>query len=78
MTDILQPVLAVLLVLGLLGGALFLLRKRGVVSHGSGQLKLIERIPLGAQHALHLVRVGERMVLVTTSPGSCQVQEIAE
>lgn len=47
MTDILQPVLAVLLVLGLLGGALFLLRKRGVVSHGSGQLKLIERIPLG-------------------------------
>jgi flagellar biogenesis protein FliO len=89
MTDILQPLAAIILVLSLLGGALYLLRRRGMASFsnaaspfiGQGssprQLKVVERVPLGAQHALHLVRVGDRLILIATSPGSCQVIEPA-
>ena len=87
--DDLQPILAVILVLSLLGGALFYLRRRGIASFngfpaGSGrqavnsrQLKVVERVPLGAQHALHLVRVGDKLILVATAPGSCQVLDAA-
>jgi len=84
MTDILPPMLAVVLVLGLLGGALYFLRSRGIASfqtppspfgrQGSArQMKVVERIPLGGQHALHLVRVGDRLMLIATGPGSCQI-----
>lgn len=84
----LQPILAVILVLSLLGGALWFLRKRGMASFQNAalpfgrhtanrQLKVIERVSLGAQHALHLVRVGDRFVLVATAPGSCQMMESA-
>jgi flagellar biogenesis protein FliO len=89
--DDLQPILAVILVLSLLGGLLFFLRRRGIASFqgfpaGAGlgrqasnarQLKVVERVPLGAQHALHLVRVGDRLMLVATAPGSCQVLDAA-
>jgi len=87
----LQPIVAVILVLSLLGGLLFFLRRRGIatfpsLSAGAGfgrqaasarQLKVVERVPLGAQHALHLVRVGERLILVATAPGSCQILDAA-
>ena len=80
MSDILQPICAVGLVLGLLGGVLYFLRRRGIASPSFGmqerstkQLKVMERVPLGAQHALHLVRIGERLILVATAPGSCQI-----
>jgi flagellar biogenesis protein FliO len=88
MTDILQPLSAVILVLSLLGGVLWYLRRRGMASFPSAglpfgrtrqsnpanrwQLKIVDRIPLGAQHALHLVQVGDRLILVATSPGSCR------
>jgi flagellar biogenesis protein FliO len=89
-TEILQPVAAVTLVLTLLGGLLYVLRKRGLASFsGMGspspfsrsgnlrQLKVMEKIPLGGQHALHLVRVGDRVILVATAPGSCQMMDTA-
>ena len=79
--DDFQPILAVILVLSLLGGVLFFLRRRGIASFqgfpaavaNARQLKVVERVPLGAQHALHLVRVGDRLILVATAPGSCQI-----
>ena len=84
MTDILQPLSAVILVLVLLGGALWLLRRRGMASSrfgrpdaGTLQLKVMERVPIGPQHALHLVPVGDRVVLVATAPGSCQMLDPA-
>ena len=81
MTDILQPAAAVILVLGLLGALLYALRRRGMASFSvlparqgtPRQMKVVERVPLGAQHALHLVRVGEKLILVATAPGSCQL-----
>ena len=79
--DTLQPMAAVVLVLALLGGALFLLRKRGAGSlsfarlSGAGprRMQVLERLPLGPQHALHIVRVGARAVVVATAPTSCQL-----
>jgi len=37
------------------------------------QLECLERLPLGPQHSLHLVRAGERLMLVSSSPGGCQL-----
>jgi len=73
--DFIQPVIAILAVLALLSGVLIALRKRGAVSFRapSKHLEMIERIPLGPQHALHLVRSGDRTLLIATSPNSCQM-----
>jgi flagellar biosynthetic protein FliO len=69
----------VLLVLALLGGLLWFAKKRGVASFPIGarragnarRMEVLERIPLTPQHALHLVRVAERTVLIATAPSSC-------
>jgi flagellar biosynthetic protein FliO len=79
--DTLQPLAAVVLVLALLGGALFVLRRRGAAAFsftrlsaaGPRRMQVLERLPLGPQHALHIVRVGGRAVVVATAPGSCQL-----
>ncbi|MEP6715338.1 MAG: flagellar biosynthetic protein FliO [Terriglobia bacterium] len=76
--DILQPLSAILLVLGLLVMALVILRKRGAASFhlprlagtGSRRLEVLERVALTPQHALHLVRIGERSLVVATGPSS--------
>jgi flagellar biogenesis protein FliO len=69
----------VLLVFGLLGALLWFSKRRGLASFGAGarrggrgrRLEVLERIPLTAQHALHLVRVSDRTVLIATAPSSC-------
>jgi flagellar biogenesis protein FliO len=69
----------VLAVFGLLGALLWFLKRRGLASFplgprraGSGRrLEVLERVPLTAQHALHLVRVADRTVLIATAPSSC-------
>jgi flagellar biogenesis protein FliO len=79
--DSTQPVLAALFVLALLGGALYLLRAKGLarfngrilVGRGAKQMQSIERLPLTPQHSLHLVSVAGRTLLVAVSPGACTV-----
>ena len=39
------------------------------------KLELVERLPLGPQHSLHLVRLGETMLLLAASPGGCRLIE---
>jgi flagellar biogenesis protein FliO len=81
--DAMQPALAVLLVLGLLGGGLYCLRAKGLARFsGKGfgrpaarQMQTLERLVLTPQHSLHLVSVGGRIVLVAVSPGGCTVVE---
>ena len=66
-------------VIGLLVAALWWLKRRGwAASPRAGRrsgrrLEVVERAPLGTQHALHLVRVGERGLLLTSSPTGCAV-----
>jgi flagellar biosynthetic protein FliO len=69
----------VLLVFGLLGGLLWFAKRRGLAAFSQGprrggngrRLEVLERVPLTAQHALHLVRVADRTVLIATAPSSC-------
>jgi flagellar biogenesis protein FliO len=79
--DEIRQALAVLTVLGILGGALWWLRRKGLAQFSlntrSGRrvtsMKVVERLVLTPQHSLHLVRVGERTILVAASPGGCAV-----
>jgi flagellar biosynthetic protein FliO len=77
----------VVLVLGILVAALYLLKQRGMARFtgmrvlGGPQrvMKVLERVPLTAQHAVHLVQIGQRRVLIASSPGSCRlITEISE
>src|SRR5271170_7401292 len=69
----------VLAVFGLLGALLWFSKRRGWAAFpisarrgGNGRrLEVLERVPLTAQHALHLVRVVDRTVLIATAPSSC-------
>jgi flagellar biogenesis protein FliO len=79
--DAIQPVLAVLFVLGLLGAGLYFLRAKGLARfngkgfgrQGAKQMQAIERLSLTPHHSLHLVSVGGRTLLVAVSPGGCTV-----
>lgn len=76
-----QQAVVVIGVLAALGIALYVLRGKGIVQFaikGSGgaherRLESIERLPLTAQHSLHLVRVAGRVILIAISPGGCSV-----
>ncbi len=74
-----QQYLIVAAVLALFGATLWWLRRRGHVSVGSGRrgrvMEAVERLPLGPQHTLHLVRVGDTALLVAASPGGCVLLE---
>ena len=65
------------LVLCLLGATLWWLRRRGYTSPGPGRkgrrLESLERLPLGPQHSLHLVRIGRTLAVVSCSPGGCSL-----
>jgi len=79
--DAIQPALAVLFVLGLLGGGLYCLRAKGLARfngrgfgrQGAKQMQALERLSLTPHHSLHLVSVSGRTLLVAVSPGGCSV-----
>ncbi len=68
---------AVGLVLLLLAGALWWLRRRGYAAPvlgraaGARRLRAVERLPLGPNHSLHLVRMGDRALLVACGNTGC-------
>jgi len=70
------------LVLGLLGGSLWWLRSKGLAQFSrpvSGRrerrMQVIEKLSLSPGHSLHLIRVGDRTLLVASSPGGCALLE---
>jgi len=74
-----QSFAGVVLVLALLGGTLMLLKKRrGLQTSQIRKLEVMERVSLGPHHALHLVRTGDRCVLIATAPSFCQVLDTGE
>ncbi len=76
-----QPILAIVFVLALLGGTLYWLRVKGlvrfsgtaIVRQSSKHMQALERLSLTPQHSLHLVSVDGRTLLVAISPGGCTV-----
>jgi len=76
--EFLQQMAAAALVLGLLGAVLWFLRRRGWAAPAGKarhRLEALERLPLGPNHALHLVRLGPRTLLVASSPAGCALIE---
>lgn len=70
---------AVLFLLALALGALWLvIRTRGLpairVARTKGPMEVVQRLPLTAQHSLHLVRAGEDALWVVTFPGGAVLQ----
>jgi flagellar biogenesis protein FliO len=78
----------VLLVFAILGGLLWFAKRRGLASlpmasfpknfgrsGSTRRLEVLERVPLTPQHALHLVRVANRTVLIATAPSACTLLE---
>jgi flagellar biogenesis protein FliO len=76
-----EQTLGAIAVLCLLGLTLWLLRAKGLARFSGargrkgGVLASVDRLPLSAQHSLHLVRVADRAVLVAVSPAGCSVLE---
>jgi flagellar biosynthetic protein FliO len=77
--DVIQQLTAVVGVVLLLCGTLWWLRRRGVAAfalprrNGGRRMECLERLPLGPQHALHLIRLGECELLVASSPSGCSL-----
>jgi flagellar biogenesis protein FliO len=75
--EAIQQTGAVAAVLALLLLFLWWLRRRGVAGMTLGRksavrrLENLERLPLGPQHALHLVRLGGSALLISSSPAGC-------
>jgi flagellar biogenesis protein FliO len=77
----LVSVAGVLIVFGLLGLLLFVLKRRGFVSFrdvmlaktkGPRDLQAIDRLSLTPAHSLHVVRACGRTLLLSVGPQSCQ------
>lgn len=82
-----QQLLAVSLVLGLLFAALWLLRRKGLASlpgmpvlkgGAPRRMRVLERVPLTAQHSLHLVALPGRLLVVGVSPASCRALAVLD
>ena len=78
-----EQMLAIAIVMALLAGLLFRLRRRGMATFRIGfprqktarRLELMERLPLTPQQSLHMVRMGDRELLIGVSPSGCSVLE---
>jgi flagellar biogenesis protein FliO len=78
--EIFPQLLAILGVFGLLGLTLWFLRRRGMVSitrktSPNKLLKRVDALQLSPTHALSLVRMGERAILIGTSPAGFYLVE---
>ena|ERR1035441_4972155 len=80
--DLARELGAVLLVLGVLAATLWALRRAGAVrwrapgaARTRGRIELVERIALSPGHALHLVRLGSRALLIASHAGGCTLVE---
>lgn len=77
--EAIQQIAAVAGVLTLLLTTLWWLRRRGFAATGLGKrptgrrLESLERLPLGPQQTLHLVRLGDTAFLLSSSPAGCSL-----
>ena len=75
--EVIEQIAAVAAVLLLLGATLWALRRRGFAGVALGRksrgrrMECLERLPLGPQQVLHLVRIGETELLLASWPSGC-------
>jgi flagellar biogenesis protein FliO len=80
MDEMYRQFAAVLVVLATLIAVLWLAKKHGLARlrslhrvSGDPIVTVLQRVHLAPQHTLYVLGVGERRLLVTSSPGSCQL-----
>jgi flagellar biosynthetic protein FliO len=80
--ELIRQLLAVTFVLALAVAAVWWLRRANPVRFGSRgsergrrQLEMVERLPLGPQHSLCLVRCGDKALVVGLHAGGCTLLE---
>ena len=81
-----DQMLAVALVAALLGGTLLWLRRKGFGGTAGKllgirrprRLEMLDRLSLTPQHSLHLVRLGNRTLLLGRSPSGLALLDTAE
>lgn len=74
-----SQILAVVAVFALLGGALFALRSHGLAgfrhklvgANERRRMEVLERLPLSPAHSLQIVRVEDKLLLVSIAPQAC-------
>jgi len=75
--ELLSQISAVFGVLAFLGACLWWLRRRGfaavAIRRSGRRMECVERLALGPQHTLHLVRVGKTVLLLACSNGNCSL-----
>lgn len=78
--EVMEQVTAVAVVLLLLLGTLWWMRRRGwavssLARRGPARRRIecVERLSLSPQHSLHLVWLGDTELLVAASPGGCSL-----
>jgi flagellar biosynthetic protein FliO len=77
--EVMGQMAAVAVVLSLLGATLWALRRRGFAGlnlarrSGGRRMECVERLSLGPQQVLHLVRMGKVELLVASSPAGCSL-----
>jgi flagellar biogenesis protein FliO len=74
--DLTEQIGMVLVVFALLGALVWFARRRGLASLAPRRgktrcLELIERMQLTPQHAIHMVRVSGKVMLIGTAPSAC-------
>lgn len=77
--ELLEQFATVAGVLALLCATLWALRRKQFVLPGrrsAREMEIVERVTLGPQHNLALVRVKGGLVLVGTGPGVCEIRNV--
>ena len=74
--ELTEQIAMVLAVFALLGALVWFTRRRGLASFAPRRgkirnLELLERVQLTPQHAIHMVRVSDKVVLIATAPSAC-------
>lgn len=80
MPEMVRQLVGVSIVLATLVALLWFAKGRGWARwrsfRGAGDERIVtvlQRVPLTPQHTLHVLAVGRRRLVVTSSPGSCQL-----
>jgi flagellar biogenesis protein FliO len=79
--ELFQQGLALVVVFGLLGTALWFVKTRqspNLRARGERRMQVLERVALTPQHTLCLVKVNDRLVMIGTAPSSCQLIQTVE
>ena len=84
--EVLEQITMVFVVFALLGGMLWVLRRKGLASfrfssktsNKGKQLEVVERLALTPSHSIHLVRFADRTLLIGVAPGGCTLLERSE